>query len=192
MSSFYSDEELRNIGFKKLGKNVLISKKTSIYGAEDISIGNNVRIDDFCVLSGNISIGNYVHIAVYCGLFGGNEGIELKDFTCLSSKCMVYSKSDDFSGEHLTNPMVPEFYLGIIHKKVILEKHVVVGTGSTILPGVVIGEGSSVGSMSLVNKSLDEWGIYVGIPCKKVKDRSKKLLELEKDFIKEQTNESQE
>lgn len=50
MTSFYSEEELRSIGLKSYGKNVLISRFARIYGAESISIGNNVRIDDFCIL----------------------------------------------------------------------------------------------------------------------------------------------
>lgn len=72
MSSFYSTDELSKIGFKHIGNNVLLSKKTSIYGVENISIGDNTRIDDFCILSGNITIGNYVHIAAFCSLFAGN------------------------------------------------------------------------------------------------------------------------
>ena len=56
MNSFYTVEELGKIGFKKLGKNVLISKKSSIYTPENISIGDNVRIDDFTILSGTIEI----------------------------------------------------------------------------------------------------------------------------------------
>lgn len=184
-TSFYTESELSKLGFKSYGKNVKISKKTSIYGADNISIGDNVRIDDFCVLSGNITMGNYIHIAVYCALFGGDEEIEMKDFTCLSSRCAVYSKSDDYSGESLTNPTIPEEYLNVISKRVILNKHVLVGSGTTILPGVEIGEGSSVGSMSLVNRSLDPWGIYAGVPCRFIKDRSKKILELEKRLLSE-------
>lgn len=181
-TSFYSEEELQILGFKAYGSNVKISRKSSIYGAEQILIGNNVRIDDFCILSGKITVGDYVHIAAYSALYGGNTGIEMKDFTCVSSRCAVYAKSDDYSGEFLTNPMVPEKYLGVIEKNVILNKHVLVGSGCTILPGVEIGEGSAVGSMSLVNKSIDAWGIYVGIPCRFLKERSKKLLEKEKEL----------
>lgn len=48
---FYSREQLEKIGFKFLGNNVLISDKTSIYSPENISIGNNVRVDDFSILS---------------------------------------------------------------------------------------------------------------------------------------------
>lgn len=182
-TSFYSREELKQLGFKQLGNNVLISRKASIYGAEKMSIGNNVRIDDFCILSGKIVIGDFVHIAAYSALFGGSEGIELKNFSGLSSRCVIYASSDDYSGEFLTNPTIPDKYTNVINKKVVLEKHVIIGTGSSIMPGVIVGEGSAVGSMSLVNKPLQSWGIYCGVPCRKVKDRSMTLLDIEKEFI---------
>ena len=176
MASFYSEEELKEIGFKKFGKNVLISKKASIYGAGNISLGDNVRVDDFCVLSGKIDIGSYVHISVYTGLFGGDAGIVIGDFCAVSSKVMVYAVNDDYTGIGLTNPMVPMEYRNVTEEQVKLNDHCIVGSGCTVLPGVTLGEGVSVGAMSLINKSLDEWGIYVGIPAKKIKDRSKKML----------------
>jgi len=40
--------------------------------------------------------------------------------------------------------------------------------------------------MSLVNKSIDPWGVYVGVPAIRIKDRSKNLLEKEKQFIEMQ------
>ena len=182
-TSFYSAKELMEIGFKSVGTNVLVSKKVSIYGAQNMSFGNNVRIDDFCVLSGKLEFGDYIHIAVYSALFGGKTGIVMRDFSGLSSRCVIYAESDDYSGEYLTNPTINEEYLNICSGKVILDRHVVIGTGTSILPGVEIGEGSAVGSMSLVNKSLEAWGIYAGVPCKKIKDRSNRLLELEQKFM---------
>lgn len=181
-TSFYSEEELQKIGFKQVGKNVLLSRNTCIYGAADMVIGNNVRIDDFCVLSGKIVLGDYIHIAVYSAIFGGEAGVFMHDYTCLSSRCIVYAKSDDYSGNYMTNPMIDEEFLGVYSKKVEIKKHVLLGSGTTVLPGVIIEEGSAVGSMSLVNKSLDAWGIYAGVPCKYMKERSKKLLAMEKAF----------
>jgi galactoside O-acetyltransferase len=66
--SFLTEEELAALGLASCGEDVKISRKTSIYGAERIAIGDHVRIDDFCVISagaGGISIGSHVHIAVY-------------------------------------------------------------------------------------------------------------------------------
>lgn len=183
MNSFYTITELESLGLKKCGTNVLISKKASIYGANNISIGDNVRIDDFCILSGNISIGNYVHIAAYCGLFGGEAGIRMDDFSGLSSRNVIYAASDDYSGEFLTNPTVKDEYKHVVNKPVRIGRHVVIGTNSTILPGVTIGDGTSIGACSLVTKDCDEWGIYVGIPVKYLKERSRKIIQLEKDFL---------
>lgn len=182
MNSFYVEEELKQLGFKKIGTNVQLSRKTSIYGAENISLGDYVRIDDFCILSGKIFLGNHVHVAAYCALYGGTSGIEMHDFTGISSRSAIYADSDDYSGNALTNPTIPDKFRNVIGGKVIIEKHALIGTGCTVLPGVIIGEGASVGSMSLINRSLDDWGIYVGIPCKKIKERSKKLLELEQEL----------
>ena len=124
MGNFYSVEELKQLGIKKTGENVLISKKASIYGGANISLGNNVRIDDFCILSGNIEIGNYVHISAYAALFAGEAGIKIDDYVAISSRCVVYAVSDDYSGEYMTNPMVPEKYTNVIKKKVLLTNRI--------------------------------------------------------------------
>ncbi len=178
-TSFYSEEELSSFGFKHCGGNVLISRKASIYAASNISIGDNVRIDDFCILSGNITLGNYIHIGAYTALFGGAKGIHMMDFSGLSSRCVIYAETDDYSGEFLTNPTVPDELRNVSGGQVILHKHVIIGAGTCILPNTVLAEGAAVGSMSFVSKSLDEWGIYAGCPCKKMKDRKKDLIALE-------------
>lgn len=189
MNSFYTSCELKELGLESFGDNVLISYKVSIYGAEKISIGNNVRIDDFCILSGKITIGDYIHIAAYTALYGGDKGIFIHDFANLSSKISVYSISDDYSGETMTNPMIPDKFKNIQSEEVIIERHVIIGSGCVVLPGVVLKEGSSFGAMSLVNRSSESWSINVGIPFKKIKDRDKKLLKFEIELKKEDKKE---
>jgi galactoside O-acetyltransferase len=46
-----STEKLEALGFKSLGENIMISDKVSIYNSDNIQIGSNVRLDDFCILS---------------------------------------------------------------------------------------------------------------------------------------------
>ena len=181
-NSFYTREELCQIGFKSVGEDVLISRKTSLYGVTDMVIGNHVRIDDFCILSGSITLQDYIHIAAFCALFGGKEGIILENYCGLSSRVGIYAESDDYSGITMTNPTIPDEFRRVTGGKVILQKHVIIGTGSTVMPDLTIGVGSSVGSMSLVNRSLESWGIYAGIPCRKVRERSKKLLIAERNM----------
>jgi len=184
-TSFFSEAELRAIGFASLGKRVSISRKASLYNPAAISIGDDVRIDDFCVLAGGggIELRNFVHLGCYSALFGGS-GIVMEDFSGLSARVLVYSESDDYSGHSLTNPTVPQRYRPRLHKgKVVFGRHVIVGANSTILPGVTLAEGAAVGAHSLVTKSCEAWWIYFGVPAKKLKCRSRELLELEKRFL---------
>lgn len=188
MNSFYTPDELVALGLKSVDDNVSISRKASVYGAERIEIGNNVRIDDFCIISGQIKLGNYVHIAAQTLLFGGRFGIEMEDFTTFSSRCAVYAESDDYSGESLSHPSIPEPYRHPLGGKVLIERHSLIGSGSTVLPGITVGEGAAIGAMSLVIEDIPAWMICAGIPCKPIKARARKVLELERGLLSEIAN----
>ena len=183
-SKYLTEKDLESFGFKSLGVNVKISSDARIYGQENISIGNNVRIDDFVTLSasnGFIDIGDNVLIARGCHL-SGPKGIVLKDFAGLAANNVLYSASDDFSGEFLTGQTLPKEYTNLKGGKIVLGKHVNTGSSVFFLGPCNIGEGSCIGGMSFVNKNLDSWGMYFGVPVKRVNERSKKLLTLEKEF----------
>lgn len=189
MNTFYSESELKTLGLKSYGQNVYISRNAMLYNPEQLEIGHDVRIDDFCTISGKVVLGSYIHIAQFSSLFGGPEGIFLEDFSGLSSKVTIYATSNDYSGNSLTNPMLPMKYKATDkNQKVIIKKHVVIGTSSVVLPGVTIETGCSVGAMSLCNRSTEEFGIYVGSPARRIKDRSRKLLELEAQFLQEEVS----
>jgi len=183
---YFNEEDLKNEGFKSLGENVRISRNCTIIGTHNISIGDNVRIDEYSSIiaseTGYVRLGSFIHIAGYCLLSGGS-GVVLEDFTGLSHGVHIYSRTDDYSGNHLTNPTVPKKYLCLSEGEVKLKRHVIVGSGSVILPKVTIGEGCSIGALSLVTKDIDEWGVYFGCPVKRLKNRSKRLLDLEKELI---------
>jgi len=184
-SSFYTPAELKKLKFKAIGKNVLISRYARIYSMKDIEISSNVRIDDFCLLSGKVKIGNHVHVSAYSSLCGGDAGIVLEDFVNISERVAVFAKTDDFSGATLTNPTIPDKYKNVFEATVTLKKHSIIGVGSSIMPGVTLGEGSVVGAKSFVKKSTEPWSVYAGLPAKKIKDRKKDLLKLEKLFLEE-------
>lgn len=180
--AFLLREELEKMGFASLGQNVSISDKASLYNCSNIALGNNVRIDDFCVIAagrGGINIGNFVHVAVGSTLIGAGN-ITLSDFSGLSSRVAVYSSSDDYSGQYMTNPTVPEKYKNVICEDVFMGRHVIVGSGAVILPGVRLEDGAAIGALSLVNKNCTAFGIYSGNPARKINDRKRDLLELEK------------
>jgi galactoside O-acetyltransferase len=175
MISFYSKGELEALGLKCCGDNVLISRKVSIYGAENIAVGDNVRIDDFCILSGNIHIGAHIHIAAYSAIWG-KFGVVLHDYAGLSSRVAIYSAMDDFSGEFLIGPIHKPEKRNVTGGQVTVEKFAMIGTNSTVFPNLTLHEGAVVGAHSLVINDMDAWTINVGVPAKKIKDRNMQLL----------------
>ncbi len=182
---YFESKELRKFGFKNVGDNVKIAKNATIIGLSNVSLGSNIRIDGNVVIaahSGLLTLGNYIHIGGGCYL-GCAGGVRFSDFSSLSQGTNLYSGTDDYTGEALTGPTIPQKYLKVKLAPVVLGRHVIVGSGSVILPGVTIGDGSSVGALSLVTKSLDEWGIYAGAPAKRLRARSKDILKLEEALM---------
>jgi galactoside O-acetyltransferase len=183
--AYLSQEALQSLGFKRLGRNVRISERAALYNHDLMEIGDHSRIDDFCVVSGKITMGRNVHIAASCTLAGGTEGAIFDDFCGVSYGSHVFTQSDDYSGRFLTGPTVPSEFTQVARQAVRIGRHCIVGAGSLVLPGVHLAEGCSVGAMSLVTRSTEPWGIYVGAPAKRLKDRHRDLLELEKRYLQQ-------
>lgn len=182
----YCDEhELATLGFRAVGRDVRVARNATLIGLPNIALGDHVRIDGGTVIvaegAGSLTLGSYIHIGAHCYIAAG-AGVVLEDFSGLSQGVRIYSRSDDYSGEHLTNPTVPDRYLGVSAGPVHLQRHVIVGSGSVILPGLTLGEGCSVGALSLVNKDLAPWGMYFGAPARRLRERSRRLLELEAEL----------
>ena len=178
--AYLTQKELHNLQFKEIGENVLISDKASLYNCKNISIGSNVRIDDFCILSAGahgIIIMDNVHIACYVSIIG-QEKISIGNYCGISARTSIYSSSDDYSGEFLFGPTVNENLKNVTNKPVTISDFSIVGANSVIMPGVELGIGSATGAYTFINKSLDPWSVYVGVPAKKIKNRYKNFLNL--------------
>ncbi|VFS76530.1 putative lipopolysaccharide biosynthesis O-acetyl transferase WbbJ [Kluyvera cryocrescens] len=172
--AYLSQDEIHDLGFGKVGCNVLISNKASFYNCGKIEIGDNVRIDDFCVISageGGVYIGSYIHIAVFCSIIGAGK-VSISNYANLSSRVSIYSSNDDYSGHYMTNPLVPIEFINVSSGSVFIGKHVIIGSGSVVLPNVVINEGAVVGALTLIKDTCKEFTVYTGVPAK-AKKRTK-------------------
>lgn len=181
MGAFYTRKELEELGLRSFGDDVHISKTVVIANPERLSIGSHVRIDDYVLLTGSIWLRSYIHISSFCSL-GGRAGIVMQNFSGLSAGVRIFSASDDYSGQAMTNPTVPEKYTNVQAGTVFLRRHSIVGANSVILPCVEIGEGAAIGALSLVTENVPSFEIWAGTPAKKIKDRSRKLLKLEDEL----------
>ncbi len=183
--AYYTETELVHLGFKSLGKNIKISDRARIYNRKKIEIGDNVRIDDFCVISGKVVIGSYNHITPMCLIAGGEPGVFLSDFCTLAYGVIVFAQSDDYSGASMVSSVIPKKYKREIMEPVIVGRQTVFGTRSVVMPGVEVADGCSFGATSLVIKSTVAWGIYAGQPARRIGERKKDLIRLEEKFLRD-------
>lgn len=152
-NNYYTNIELSKIGFKKIGRNVRISNSCRFYSFSG-EIGNNTRIDDYSIFKGKIFFGSNVHISSFCYFAAVGGEIVIGDLSGISNKVSIYAVTDDFLGDFLTNPTVMDKLKNVKRGKVIIGKNVSIGSHCLILPNVLVGDSSSLGAMSLINKNV--------------------------------------
>ncbi len=144
-------------------KNLRIFEFTKIINPESVYVGDNVVIDDFCLLYAKpeapIKVGSWVHLVNFSSYTGGP--ITIGNFIAVSSGARLLAGSDQYHDGALMNSPIPEKYRNTDRRGCILEDFCFIGANSVIFPGVVIGEGAVVGSGSIVKHNLNPWGIYV-------------------------------
>jgi maltose O-acetyltransferase len=85
----------------------------------------------------------------------------------MGPEVLIYTQNHSFSRVDIT--MDQQGFSE--EKKVIIDDDVWIGARVIILPGVKIGRGSVIGAGSVVSKSIPEYSVAVGNPCKVVKLR---------------------
>lgn len=182
---FLSRSELAAMGFRHIGEDVRVARTARLLDPQYMSLGDRSMVDEYCILSGSLTIGSNVHIAHGCKVIAGIDGFEMGDFSGLAFGVTVFAQSDDYTGHALTNPTVPMKFRRIERGRISMGRHAIVGAGAVIFPGVTIGEGASVGANAIVTKSLDPWTVNVGSPARRVKERTREMLELEQKYLAE-------
>jgi acetyltransferase-like isoleucine patch superfamily enzyme len=183
----FSRDELLSMGFAYVGQNVKVFKNSTLVKCENIYLGDACQIDDFVhiIASEPLRIGRRVHIACYSSIAGGGE-VSIEDYCGLSAGCRLISGSEDFMGGGMTNPCIPEKFRKVTRSHILIKKHSILGTNTIVYPGVTINEGVATGSATIVNKDLESWGLYMGAPAKRIKERPREMiLSLEQELIKE-------
>ena len=157
---YFSVKELKKKGFKKIGKNVQISKNVNFYNFRG-SIGSNCRIDDNCVFIGKISIGNYVHIAAFNLLSASrhNNKITVSSFTGIGPKCYISCSTEDYLADDISNPTInKKLRKNIIFSDIVIGENVLVGAGCTIIPRnnkkINIGNNVSIATNTIIFNTI--------------------------------------
>jgi len=180
-ADYWNEHALLEAGIAQCGYKVRVATTCTLVGLEHMAFGDNVQIDAYCSLiasgpTAGLTIGSFVHIGGYT-LLGAGAGVGIESHCTLSQGVRIYSRSADFSGEHLPSPLVPPEYSGIEAGRVRLQRHVLLGSGVVVLPGVDLGAGVAVGALSLVRENLPPWTIWAGVPARPLREREQGLLD---------------
>jgi len=117
-----------------------------------LHVGNDVQIND------------YVHI-------GAINSVTIKDRVLIASKVFITDHHHGSYGTDAmhTSPLIPPIDRPLSSSAVMIEDDVWIGEFVAVLPGVTIGKGSIIGTMSVVTKDIPAYCIAVGSPAKVVK-----------------------
>jgi galactoside O-acetyltransferase len=168
VDSNLSPHEIGEMSFAAVGDHCRIDRRAAFFNPGAIRIGDHVRVDAFSVLAGGseeLSIGSYVHVGAACYLSAGDGGIRIADFCTLAPRVALHGHSDDYRGGTLTGGVVPPELTGGKGGPIVLEEHVIIGSGSVILPAVTLGYGAAVGALTVVRKSVGAGNVVGGNPA---------------------------
>ena len=129
-----------------IGKNVFIKEGVILRGSK-IILGDNVGINPYTVIYGNVRIGSHVMISPHVTIAGGNHGFKSIDKPMKCQKCTS--------------------------KGIVIGDDVWVGSNSVILDGVNIYEGAIIAAGSVVTKDVNRYDVVAGVPAKVINNREK-------------------
>ncbi|MDC3315666.1 hypothetical protein OAV81_02850 [Candidatus Thioglobus sp.] len=185
--------------FVKCGKDVKIGIGVVLQGCEFMEIGNNVWIDDYCIIiagetgemsdrevikirnksfsgeEGYVYIGNNIHFAPFC-IIHGYGGVEIKDYVGFSSGVKLYSMSNHYKSMKntsmvtYTNPNVKDKPVVFVKSPIVINSNVLVSLNAIILVGEV-GKNSFISPASVVTMNIPENSVAEGNPARKIKNR---------------------
>ncbi len=165
------------MSYAKIGEDVSL-KFGHIIRPEIVEFGNHVAVDSFFYCTTRLTTKDYVHIGPHVSIIGGKDGYcEIGNFSGMAAGCRIVCASDEYLGEGIINPFIPEEYRdNIIVKPVILKDFVTLATNVIVLPGVTLAQGSVVAAGSIVTKDTEPWLIYAGSPARPIRKRPKEKM----------------
>ncbi len=160
---------------QKLGHmepNVFIDQNVFFAYPKRVSLAEFSYIDkSVIIMSKSATVGRRVHIAPRVFVSGGGE-FEIEDYACVATNSNIITSTEILKdGARCSGPMVSASQRYVYRAKVLIKKDAFIGANATLLPGVVIAEGSVVGAGVTVAKSTQAWGVYVGSKTQRVSDR---------------------
>lgn len=151
-STILISAKLRGLLYKNFFKNVGINFK--VHDNVIIKLPSYISIGD------NLTLNQNTYIT-------GADGLSIGDNVMMGSGVKITTSKHMY--DFIDIPMIKQ---DIINNPIVIEKDVWIGFNAVILDGVIIKEGSIVGANSLINRNIDKFCIYGGVPAKFIKNRT--------------------
>ena len=162
---------------KSCGEDVFISANVEIRRPHLLRLGSHIAIDSGFYCTTAAILGDYIHIGPYVTVIGGAPALlEMKGFNTIGAGSRLLCATDEFLGAGLAGIAPPEFRDRVRVEPIVFAVFASVGSNVVIHPGVTLGEGSVVGSCSLVTQDTEPWTIYRGVPARPWKKRSSEKM----------------
>jgi UDP-2-acetamido-3-amino-2,3-dideoxy-glucuronate N-acetyltransferase len=150
----------------KLGENVRLAKFINLYGC---SIGDNTKIGAFVEVQKNAFIGKNCKVSSHTFIC---EGVYVEDDVFIGHNVTfindLYPRATTSGGELQTEA---DWAVG----KTFIKRGASIGSSSTLLSGVTVGEGAIVGAGSVVTKDVPPYCIVAGNPARILRKIEKEI-----------------
>lgn len=176
--TFGQNVTLRHPQKIKIGDNVVIDDNCMLDAKgtdnEGITIGNNVFIGRNTILScknGDIILKNNVNIGFNSYIFSANK-VEIGEYGLIAAYCYLIGGNHDYDDSD--KPILEQ---GRTSYGITLEENIWFGAGVKVQDGVTIGKNSIIGTSAVVTKDIPPYSIAAGIPARVIKKRKKEEKE---------------
>lgn len=156
----------------KLANGVRIGSHVTLknWNGGNIEVGERTCIEDnamIMTMGGDVVIGADSTVNPYTVIYG-QGGCRIGNGVRIAAHCTIIPSNHQFD-----DPSIPIYRQGLINKGIVIEDDVWIGTGVRILDGVCVTKGCVIGAGSVVTKSTEPFGVYVGVPARRIKERKR-------------------
>lgn len=162
----------------RIGSGSFINKGTEIGDNVYVGCNNTIGTDGFQVIyvkeypvliphvggvkiESNVYIGdnNTIHKSLFEGITKISENVKIDSQCYIAHNCIIEENAVVTAGARMMGSSI-------------VQKGCWIAPSSVILNRVIVGSGTTIGTMSLINKNTEVNSIYYGTPAKKVRNKS--------------------
>jgi acetyltransferase-like isoleucine patch superfamily enzyme len=144
--------------------------RLEVIGGGSISLGNRCQIHSGAMLltyGGNIVLGNDVSVNPYTILYG-HGGLAIGSGVRIAAHSVLIPSNHNFKDPHS-----PIFIQGETSLGIHVGNDVWLGAGVRVLDGCTIADGCVIAAGAVLTRSTEPFGVYGGVPAKKISSRLK-------------------